>query len=178
MAKSKKKQNTTVLVLKYVGLSVAFFIAASVAVFGIVKMSGNGIEYDKAIIECDSKDYSSYVKTITTSTPGNAEINNQIELYKRAMESAKEANDYAAYGQLNAEYQQLLRVQAQTSTTNTSYDYTEADKAKENCKKLAKKQKESDEQTGLTCALSGGIIAIILLFSIVVFGIIDYKKYH
>lgn len=173
----KNKSNTTFMVIKYVTLSVLLIAGIGVAIFGLVKLSGADIEYDEAIIRCDDKDYSSYVKTITTSTPGNEEINRQIELYKKALENAAYADDYYAYGQLNAEYQRLLLLQSQTSTTNTSYDYTEADKAKSKCKNLAYKQKEADKKTGLICSIIGGILAVISLSMIVAFGVIDYKKF-
>jgi hypothetical protein len=176
--RNKNKPNIVLMLVKYIGLSSFLIVGICIAAFGLIKRAGVGLEYDKAVIECDSKDYSSYVKTITKSSPGNEEINNQIERYKRAMNNALEANDSLAYGQLNAEYQQLLYMQSQTSTTNVSYDYSEANKAKDNCKKLAEKQKDADTQTDTICAIVGGIIAILALFGIIVFGIFDYRKYR
>lgn len=176
--KANKKPNVALMIVKYAILSVFFLVGVGVAIFGAIKRANVDFEFDKAIISCDDKDYSSYVKSETITTPGNTEINNQIEVYKNAMENAKNANDTVAYGQLNAEYQRLLSLQTQTSESLVVYDYSEADKAKENCKTLAGKQKEMDTQIATACLLVGGILAIICVAITIFFSIFDYRKYH
>lgn len=176
MAK-KKKPNMGLMVAKYVGLSIVALVGIGLLVFGIVKVSNADIELDKALIACDDKDYSSYVKTVTNSTPGNSEINDQIKRYKGAMDRAMEAKDYVSYGKLNEEYQRLLAMQSQTSTINTSYDYSEADKAKEKCRTLAAKQKISDENFGKTIMIVGVVLSVVSISLVVLFATLDHKKY-
>lgn len=177
MGKKKKKLNMGIMITKYVGLSIVALVGIGLLIFGISKTSGAELELEKALVACDDKDYSSYVEKTTNSTPGNDEINNQIDRYKRAMDRAMEANDYESYGKLNEEYQRLLALQSQTSTTSTSYDYTEADKAKERCRTLAAKQKIADENTSKILMGVGAALSIILILLIILFAVLDYKKY-
>ena len=177
MGEKKKKPNMGVMITKYVGLSIVALAGVGLLIAGVLKLSGASFELDKALVACDDKDYSSYVKTITNTTPGNEKINEQLRLIEGAMQEASNANDTVAFGQLYELYQETLSLQSQTSTTNTSYDYSEADEAKDRCKQLARKQKDADEKAGTTMAVVGGIMFVSFMGMVIVCACLDHKKY-
>ena len=173
--KSVNKNQTQRLVLNII---FGILIGASIitVIVGLVGMTGLNQMQDKEYLQCETKDYSSYVKTNVTTTPGNDEINSQIELYKNAMEKAANANDWNAYGQLNAEYTKLLSMQAQTSTSHETKDYTEAEKAKKNCYALAFNHKESEQTKNTWIMGIGGACAVISIIAMVSYNIIVSRK--
>lgn len=129
-------------------------------VIGAIKLFNYGILYEEEKSACENKDYSSYVKKIETVKIGNENINNQIKLYKDAMQRAADANDSQAFGQLMEKYNELLAMQAQTKTTEVSYDYSGVDEAKNNCVALANKHKDLNMIKGIVFTSVGGFILL------------------
>lgn len=161
MAKQKKSSKKAI---PYIIMALVCLIGIIFSFMGAIGLLNLNLAHEKEKVKCDEKDYSAYVKKTETQTPGNENINRQIDLYKRAMDNALEAGDYNAYGQLNDEYTKMLTLQAQTSTTNVSYDYSEAEKAKSKCYSLAEEQKNIDRVKSIiflsvgASALAGSII--------------------
>jgi hypothetical protein len=166
--KKKKSNKTTILVCIFVSLAI---IGICLGIFGAVRIFNRDLVYDEAIIACDDKDYSSYIKKTEVQTPGNEYINSQIEIYKRAIDRAREAGDSYSVGKLMEEYNQLLQTQAQTKTTETKYDYSEVDKAKQKCYSLADKQKESSFIVGSVLFIVGGVLFIAGSITALVIGL-------
>lgn len=167
---SKHKKNNKLAYYAVLLLIIAFGVG--LVIFGLTGLLNLNLAYEKAKIACDDRDYSSYIKKKETQTPGNENINQQIEMYKRAMDNARAAGDYSAYGQLNEEYTRLLALQAQTSTTNVSYDYSEVNKAKTKCYSLADEQKNVDRVKAIILLSIGGVV----LTGSMVFGILHHHK--
>ena len=91
------------------------------------------------------------------------------------MDRAKSAGDTSAFGQLWEKYNQLLVTQSQTKTIDEVKDYSEANKAKDKCYKLAQDQKNADFVKSVwLLAIGGGIFAILLAIGIPV-NIIGYS---
>ena len=158
---AQKKNNNK---KRYIMLSIMLVIGivgAICSIIGASKLLNRGIAYDEAIIACDDKNYSSYVKTTEVETPGNEYINQQIETYRRAIENAKNDGNATAVGMLMEEYNNLLQTQAQTKTTHTEYDYSEVEKAKSKCYSLARKQRDSSFTSGLIWAIVGGVLLLV-----------------
>ena len=144
-------------------------------VFGLFSLSNVDLVYQSDIITCDDKDYSSYIKYDTVSTPGNSEINAQIDTLKRAMDNARNVGDSVAFGQLYEKYTDLLKTQSQTSTTNTSYDYSEVEKAKKKCYSLATSQKESNKLRSIVIS-TVGLVLLVLATAVAIYNWVKTSK--
>ena len=167
---SKHKKNSKWVYYAVLSLIIAFGVG--LVIFGLTSLLNLNLAYEKAKVACDDRDYSSYIKKKETQIPGNENINQQIEMYKRAMDNARAAGDYSAYGQLNEEYTRLLALQAQTSTTSVSYDYSEVDKAKTKCYSLADEQKNVDRVKAIILLSVGGAV----LIGSIAFNILHHHK--
>ena len=155
------KKNQKKLIVPAVICGGVVIIGAVVLFIGLATLTNNDIAYEEAKIDCDDKDYSSYVVHTQVSTPGNESINSQIKIVKDAMEQATNANDAVAFGQLWEEHNRLLTLQSQTSTTQDYYDYSKVDEAKEKCYKLALGKKESSHNTGMWMSIGGGSVLVV-----------------
>lgn len=144
-----------------IAMAIILVCSMAAAIYGGVKLLSLDVDHEKAIIDCDDKDYSSYVKHTQRTVPGNDNINSQLETTKRAMQSAQDSNDASSFGRLWDEYNRLLQLQAQTSTTYDDYDYSEADNAKDKCYKLAEKQTESNRTISIVFIVIGSIGVVI-----------------
>ena len=144
-------------------------------IFGLFSFSNVDLMYQSDIIACDDKDYSSYIKYDAVSTPGNSEINAQIDTLKRAMDNARNAGDSVAFGQLYEMYTDLLKTQSQTSTTNTSYDYSEVEKAKKKCYSLATTQKESNRLRSIIISTIG-LVLLVLATAVAIYNWMKTSK--
>ena len=159
---TKRKKNTKNIII-YTLVVLIMIIGGCLSIVGAIKLANLELNYEKDKVACDDKDYSSYVKYKETSTPGNANINSQLEILKTAMENARQANDGPAFEYLWNQYNQMLALQSQTSTKSGYYDYSEANEAKDKCYSLAEKQKESNKNSGLILVSVGCALVILSL---------------
>lgn len=175
--KKNKKNNKIINILKY-SLTGMFMIAGFIVfVVGLSIYMNLDLSYDKAKIKCDDKDYSSYVKYTETTTPGNEKINRQLEVIEQTLQSSIQANDTGAMEYWWKQYNDMLALQSQTSTTTGHYDYSEADKAKQKCYSLAEKQKDSDRTNGIVL-LSVGCGIFVISAGVLVYLIVSGIKKH
>ena len=170
----KKKKSTVNRKILITSICVGA-VSLCVLIFGLFSFSNVDLMYQSDIIACDDKDYSAYIKYDTVSTPGNSEINAQIDTLKRAMDDARNAGDNVAFGQLYEMYTDLLKTQSQTSTTNTSYDYSEAEKAKKKCYSLATSQKESNRLRGIIIS-TVGLVLLVLATAVAIYNWVKTSK--
>lgn len=172
---SGKESKTKHLLTFNIISSIVSIVSIVLLAVGGITMANLDIKLSEEQIKCDDKDYSSYVKVSRIENPGNENINNQIDTVKRAMEAASNANDVVAFGQLYEKYNELLAIQSQTKTVDEVKDYSEADKAKDKCYKLAQDQKNADfTKSILLLAIGGGILVVLLAITIPV-NIIGYS---
>ena len=167
MKKKSRKIN------KYIPFLVVGVISIVAIVWALVIFSGSDLDYENGRLKCDRKDYSSYVKTTKTTTPGNEEINKQLDTVKKAMDLASEADDALAFGQLYEEYNRLLALQASTSTESETTDDSEAITMKKRCYTSVKNEKDMDSHKA-TWILACGFVAGIA--TVVVFVFVNRKK--
>lgn len=144
--------------LKIIIITVLLVASLGFLVFGIVKFVNLEPNYKVAFGNCDLKDYSKY--TIEETTPGNEEINKQIEKLKSAMDNAANAGDAVAYGQLREEYTHYLELQSKTSTTTKVKDYDTIAKLQVKCYQEAENEKNTGRIVSIACICTGAILAI------------------
>lgn len=152
--KKKQKKNPVLPVI----FSIIGIVCIPIIIYGALSIFNRGVIYDEEIIACDDKDYSSYIKKKEYETPGNENINNQIEIYKQAIQEAANDDDYYSMGKLIEDYNKLLALQSQTKTTDTVYDYSGVSKAKGKCYSLATKHKETALIIGIVCLVLGCVL--------------------
>lgn len=141
--------------LKTIIITVLLVASLGFLVFGIVKFVNLEPNYKVAFSNCDLKDYSKY--TIEETTPGNDEINMQIDKLKRMMDTTTDSQTYWA---LYEEYKYYLELQSQTSTTRKVEDSDTIAKLKVKCYQEVENEKNTGKIVSIACICTGAILTI------------------
>lgn len=144
-----------------ISLVIVIILGLGVLTYGVWGLLNLDLTYEKDKLSCDGQDYSAYIEYIRTEKPGNDNINSQLKIVSDALDLARDAGDATAVAQLWEKYNELLALQAQTSTSEGHYDYSKVETAKQKCYSVALKQKESNQMKGIFCTSAGLVLIIV-----------------